>query len=139
MTAQLEAHHREQRSPAGGRSSLNSSQAPHPPRGAPSGLARNGLTAPGPPPNEDGVKKFGRNNIMQTKRAFVLIALTATALSALSVGPSAAAGPKIAVDLTTLTSPFWTAYNQYIVNEAKAQGVDLLQPFNSEFDTAKQI
>ena len=35
--------------------------------------------------------------------------------------------------------PFWTAYNQYIVEEAKAQGVDLLQPFNSEFDTAKQI
>ncbi|MBV8565153.1 MAG: sugar ABC transporter substrate-binding protein [Methylobacteriaceae bacterium] len=51
----------------------------------------------------------------------------------------AADAPKVAVDLTTLTSPFWTSYNKYIVNEAKAQGVDLLQPFNSEFDTTKQI
>ena len=76
---------------------------------------------------------------MQTKRTFVLSAVTAAALSALTVSASAADAPKIAVDLTTLTSPFWTAYNQYIVNEAKAQGVDLLQPFNSEFDTAKQI
>ena len=76
---------------------------------------------------------------MQTKRTLVLSALTAAALGALTVSASAADGPKIAVDLTTLTSPFWTAYNQYIVNEAKAQGVDLLQPFNSEFDTAKQI
>jgi ribose transport system substrate-binding protein len=54
-------------------------------------------------------------------------------------GAQAADGPKIGVDLTTLTSPFWTAYNKYIVTEAKAQGLDLLQPFNSEFDTAKQI
>ncbi len=76
---------------------------------------------------------------MQTKRTFVLTALTAAALSALTISASAADGPKIAVDLTTLTSPFWTAYNQYIVEQAKAQGVDLLQPFNSEFDTAKQI
>ena len=76
---------------------------------------------------------------MQTKRTFVLAALTAAALSALTVGASAADAPKIAVDLTTLTSPFWTAYNKYIVDEAKAQGIDLLEPFNSEFDTAKQI
>jgi len=51
----------------------------------------------------------------------------------------AGSGPKVAVDLTTLTSPFWTSYDRYIVAEAKAQGLDLLQPFNSEFDTAKQI
>ena len=76
---------------------------------------------------------------METKRTFVLTTLTAVAIGALSVAASAADAPKIAVDLTTLTSPFWTAYNKYIVNEAKAQGVDLLQPFNSEFDTAKQI
>ena len=76
---------------------------------------------------------------MQTKRTFVLSALTAAALSALTIGASAADAPKIAVDLTTLTSPFWTAYNKYLVNEAKAQGVNLLEPFNSEFDTAKQI
>ena len=63
-----------------------------------------------------------------------LIAATAMAGSAM-----AQAAPKVAVDLTTLTSPFWTAYNKYIEDEAKAQGIDLLQPFNSEFDTAKQI
>jgi len=58
----------------------------------------------------------------------------------LAVATSRAADePKVAVDLTTLTSPFWTSYNRYIINEAKAQGIDLLQPFNSEFDTSKQI
>ena len=46
---------------------------------------------------------------------------------------------KVAVDLTTLTSPFWTAYNKYIIAEGKDQGLDLLEPFNSEFDTVKQI
>ena len=62
--------------------------------------------------------------------------------SAFAVFASAAVAedmPKVAVDLTTLTSPFWTSYNKYIVDEAKAQGIDLLEPFNSEFDTAKQI
>jgi ribose transport system substrate-binding protein len=62
------------------------------------------------------------------------------AAMALSIGAAQAAdAPKVGVDLTTLTSPFWTAYNRYIVQEAKAQGLDLLQPFNSEFDTSKQI
>ena len=106
----------------------------------PSGGMIYGLTTSEPTPNEDGVKKiWEETKIMQTKRTLVLSALTAATLSVLSIGASAADMPKIAVDLTTLTSPFWTAYNQYIVNEAKAQGVDLLQPFNSEFDTAKQI
>jgi ribose transport system substrate-binding protein len=65
--------------------------------------------------------------------------LVASALVLSAAASQAADGPKVAVDLTTLTSPFWTAYNRYIVNEAKAQGIDLLQPFNSEFDTSKQI
>lgn len=47
--------------------------------------------------------------------------------------------PKIGVDLTTLTSPFWTAYARYLDQEAAAQGVELLAPINSEFDTSKQI
>ena len=66
---------------------------------------------------------------------------TVLAASALAITASAAAAQdaKVAVDLTTLTSPFWTSYNKYIVDEAKAQGIDLLEPFNSEFDTAKQI
>jgi ribose transport system substrate-binding protein len=107
------------------------------PNGAPSVRIVNGLTVSGPPPNEDSAK-IGRKN-MQIKRTFIQTVLTAATLGALSVAASAADAPKIAVDLTTLTSPFWTAYNQYIVKEAKAQGADLLQPFNSEFDTAKQI
>ena len=58
----------------------------------------------------------------------VLLASTvvASTLALTMAGSQAADGPKVAVDLTTLTSPFWTAYNRYIVNEAKAQGLDLL-------------
>ena len=63
-------------------------------------------------------------------------ALFASAMTLAAGAAAAAEGPKVGVDLTTLTSPFWTAYNKYIVAEGKAQGVDLLQPFNSEFDTA---
>jgi ribose transport system substrate-binding protein len=68
-------------------------------------------------------------------------AVSAAVVATLALAGSARAAdaPKIAVDLTTLTSPFWTSYNKYIVEEAKAQGVTLLEPFNSEFDTAKQI
>ncbi|MGN6489570.1 MAG: sugar ABC transporter substrate-binding protein, partial [Devosia sp.] len=51
----------------------------------------------------------------------VLLAWTTLAGSA-----QAQTAPKVAVDLTTLTSPFWTAYNKYIEDEAKAQGIDLL-------------
>ena len=65
--------------------------------------------------------------------------LGASVLTIAANAAIAADAPKIGVDLTTLTSPFWTSYNKYIVEEAKAQGLDLLQPFNSEFDTAKQI
>ena len=78
---------------------------------------------------------------MQTTsmRRYALAATAALALVANAAYARAADAPKVGVDLTTLTSPFWTSYNKYIVQEAKAQGVDLLQPFNSEFDTVKQI
>ena len=59
--------------------------------------------------------------------------------AALAGAARAADMPKIGVDLTTLTSPFWTSYTSTSIEEAKAQGVELLEPFNSEFDTAKQI
>jgi ribose transport system substrate-binding protein len=77
---------------------------------------------------------------MNTWIAILRGSLIVSAL-ALAAGSARAADapPKVAVDLTTLTSPFWTSYNKYIVDEAKAQGLDLLQPFNSEFDTSKQI
>ena len=54
-----------------------------------------------------------------------LLAASALALAASTAGAQDA--PKVAVDLTTLTSPFWTSYNKYIVEEAKAQGIDLLR------------
>src|SRR5690349_24228602 len=66
------------------------------------------------------------------------MALLASALTTVTTA-NAAEGPKVGVDLTTLTSPFWTSYNRYIVENAKEQGLTLLEPFNSEFDTTKQI
>ena len=66
-------------------------------------------------------------------------AVAVAVLTLAAFGAQAADAPKIGVDLSTLTSPFWTSYARYIKIEAKAQGLDLLQPFNSEFDTAKQI
>ena len=61
-------------------------------------------------------------------------------LLALAAHPAGAVeGAKVAVDLTTLASPFWTAYNKFVVTEAKVQGLTLLEPFNSEFDVTKQI
>ena len=72
-----------------------------------------------------------------TAMAVVVVAAIAGGMTAGAV--RAADGPKIAVDLTTLTSPFWTSYNKYIEAEAKKQGITLLTPFNSEFDTTKQI
>lgn len=72
---------------------------------------------------------------MQTLRNLALAGIAGAAM----LGSAGAQENKIAVDLTTLTSPFWTAYNKYIEEEAAKQGVPMLEPFNSEFDTAKQI
>ena len=74
----------------------------------------------------------------KTRRA-ALGAFVAASLALAGGTAHAADGPKVAVDLTTLTSPFWTAYDRYIVQDAATQGLTLLQPFNSEFDTSKQI
>jgi len=74
-----------------------------------------------------------------TPAAAVKAVLLAGTIALAGAGGAKAESGKVAVDLTTLTSPFWTSYNKYIVAEAKAQGVDLLEPFNSEFDTSKQI
>ena len=76
----------------------------------------------------------------RTKKLGAAAAALALMASAAATAPAHAAdAPKVAVDLTTLASPFWTSYNRYLTQEAKTQGVDMLQPFNSEFDTAKQI
>lgn len=74
---------------------------------------------------------------MKTTARVVTAALLAAPI--MSAAAHAADAPKIGVDLSTLTSPFWTSYARYIKIEAQQQGLDLLQPFNSEFDTTKQI
>ena len=76
---------------------------------------------------------------MSRMHAIIKSAVVASTLAMFASAAHAEDAPKVGVDLTTLTSPFWTSYNKYIVDEAKAQGLDLLEPFNSEFDTAKQI
>ncbi|MCX5478599.1 sugar ABC transporter substrate-binding protein [Kaistia geumhonensis] len=78
--------------------------------------------------------------LLKSGPAAIAGALFVAGAATLGLGGTASAeSGKVAVDLTTLTSPFWTSYNKYIIEEAKAQGVELLEPFNSEFDTAKQI
>lgn len=79
-----------------------------------------------------------KSNKLRPMTAVKAVAL-AGAMSLAGLAGAHAESGKVAVDLTTLTSPFWTSYNKYIVEEAKKQGVELLEPFNSEFDTAKQI
>jgi ribose transport system substrate-binding protein len=73
----------------------------------------------------------------RTLAGAALVAAIATGVCA--ARPASAAGPKIGVDLPLLTSPFWQAYNNYIVKDAKAEGIDLLAPVNSNYDTAQQI
>jgi ABC-type sugar transport system substrate-binding protein len=80
------------------------------------------------------MKNTNKNPVQGVKTA-----LLAGVIGLLAITGAHAETGKVGVDLTTLTSPFWTSYNKYIVEEAKKQGLDLLQPFNSEFDTAKQI
>ncbi len=61
-------------------------------------------------------------------------------LASVSLGPVAdAADGKVGVDLPLLTSPFWQAYDRYIPVYAKELGMAILEPVNSNYDTAQQI
>jgi len=82
-----------------------------------------GLTVSGPPLTKTG--QIGRETAHANQAH--LCSDRADGRRALRdhISACAADAPKIAVDLTTLTSPFWTAYNKYLVSEAKTQGVDL--------------
>jgi ribose transport system substrate-binding protein len=46
---------------------------------------------------------------------------------------------KVGVDLPLLTSPFWQAYNNYVPQMAKSQGVDALPTINANSDPTQQI
>ncbi|WUL72229.1 sugar ABC transporter substrate-binding protein [Amycolatopsis sp. NBC_00345] len=48
-------------------------------------------------------------------------------------------GGKIGATLPLLTSPFWQAYNNYVPQMAKQQGLDVLPTVNADSDPAKLI
>jgi ribose transport system substrate-binding protein len=56
-----------------------------------------------------------------------------------SGGSGGGKGGKVGVDLPLLTSPFWQAYNNYVPQMAKQQGVDILPAVNSNSDPTQQI
>ncbi|WDD91181.1 sugar ABC transporter substrate-binding protein [Burkholderia sp. FERM BP-3421] len=58
---------------------------------------------------------------------------------ALAGPPVRADAGKVGVDLPLLTSPFWQSYHAYLPRYAKALGLDLLAPVNSNGDPAQQI
>lgn len=59
-----------------------------------------------------------KSNKLRPMTAVKAVAL-AGAMSIAGLAGAHAESGKVAVDLTTLTSPFWTSYNKYIVEEAK--------------------
>ncbi|MER7861821.1 sugar ABC transporter substrate-binding protein [Amycolatopsis japonica] len=48
-------------------------------------------------------------------------------------------GGKVGATIPLLTSPFWQAYNNYVPQKAKEQGVEALPTVNADSDPAKQI
>lgn len=63
-------------------------------------------------------------------------ALLATGVS----GPASAAdNAAIGVNIPLLTSPFWQAYQAYLPVYAKELGINMLEPVNSDYDSAKQM
>ncbi|RSN65072.1 ABC transporter substrate-binding protein [Amycolatopsis sp. WAC 04182] len=53
--------------------------------------------------------------------------------------PGAGGGGKVGATIPLLTSPFWQAYNNYVPQKAKEQGVEALPTVNADSDSAKQI
>jgi ribose transport system substrate-binding protein len=49
------------------------------------------------------------------------------------------AGGKVGATVPLLTSPFWQAYNNYVPQMAKSEGVDVLPTVNADSDPAKLI
>lgn len=76
--------------------------------------------------------------LMSAVAALASVAALAGAGPALAAEPGPAQG-RIGVNLPLLTSPFWQAYNAYLPQMAKALGVDILAPVNSNQDPAQQI
>nr|WP_221471794.1 sugar ABC transporter substrate-binding protein [Amycolatopsis umgeniensis] len=68
-----------------------------------------------------------------------LSACGSTKDNAPSSGGGGAQGGKVGATIPLLTSPFWQAYNNYVPQKAKEQGVDALPTVNADSDSAKQI
>ncbi|WP_217350486.1 sugar ABC transporter substrate-binding protein [Ruegeria sp. HKCCD7255] len=48
-------------------------------------------------------------------------------------------GAPIGVNIPLLTSPFWQAYQAYLPQYAEELGLNMLEPVNSDYDSAKQM
>ncbi|MGW4130973.1 sugar ABC transporter substrate-binding protein [Amycolatopsis japonica] len=84
---------------------------------------------------------------MRTRVIKVAAAATALGLALSACGSTknnAATAPqggggKVGATIPLLTSPFWQAYNNYVPQKAKEQGVESLPTVNADSDPAKQI
>ena len=72
------------------------------------------------------------------RAGLALATVFAFAVAAMSHPAAAAEEEKVGVDLPMLASPFWQAYDNYIVKYAKESGVAIFAPVNSNYDTATQ-
>lgn len=68
-----------------------------------------------------------------------ILAKSLAITTALSASTFAADIGPVGVNLPLLTNPFWQAYQNYMPGYAKELGIKLLEPVNSDYDSAKQI
>lgn len=74
-----------------------------------------------------------------TALGLALSACGSTKDNAPKPGSGGAQGGKVGATIPLLTSPFWQAYNNYVPQKAKEQGVEALPTVNADSDPAKQI
>ncbi|MFI9456434.1 sugar ABC transporter substrate-binding protein [Amycolatopsis sp. NPDC052450] len=83
-----------------------------------------------------------RTRVIKVAAAATALGLTLTACGSTKDNapqPGAGGGGKVGATIPLLTSPFWQAYNNYVPQKAKEQGVDALPTVNADSDPAKQI
>lgn len=71
-------------------------------------------------------------------KARLLIGSALTALTLNGAVMAEDAGP-VGVNIPLLTSPFWQAYQAYLPKYAAELGINMLEPVNSDYDSARQI
>ncbi|MGW4399151.1 sugar ABC transporter substrate-binding protein [Amycolatopsis nivea] len=84
-----------------------------------------------------------RTKVIRLAAAVAACGLVLGACGSTKDKPAAAAGSggtgKVGATLPLLTSPFWQAYNKYVPQMAKEQGLDALPTVNADSDPAKLI